>query len=197
MTKIISILSILFALTACNSEDKTPQIDSRHQAKVVDSEVEGLQFQCAGIFEYTDKNGTLGCSHMPIAFMLGQIKLGLLYKIPTDSTIFPQDIANVPRTDGNDENVIKIVTILQSLDEDQNPENGIKIPLEVHQKLTTFIDIKQTNLAEIEELIEAQLGRDINFTEPNKALLHLNRSMKRYNLPPLQSRILEDFNATN
>lgn len=197
MKKIFSILSLLFLLTACNTEDRIAQVDNEHKAKVVDSEVEGLQFQCAGIFDYTDKNGTLGCSHMPIAFMVGQIKLGLLYKMPKDSTIFPQDIADVPRTDGDDKNVIKILTILQSLDEDKNPENGIKIPLEVHQKLTTFIDIKKMNLAEIEELIEAQLGRDINFTEPNKALLHLNRSMKRYNLPPLQSRILEDFNTTN
>ena len=171
------------------------EVAEEHSAKVIDSEVNGLEYQCAGIFKYTDKNGTLSCNHMPIAFMLGQIKLGLLYEIPQDSIILPQDIANVPREDADNENVIKILTILQSLDSDQNPENGITIPKEIGKKLTTYIDIKKMNIAEIQELIEAQLGKTIEFKEPQQTLLHLNNSMIRYNLPELKSEILEKFGA--
>ena len=130
---------------------------------------------------------------MPVAFMLGQIKLGLLYEIPQDSLIFPQDIVNVPRENGDDKNLIKVLTLLQSLDEDKNPENGIKIPLEVHKKLTTFIDIKEMEIEEIQELVENQLERNITFKEPVKVLLHLQKSMNRYNLPQLKSKILEEF----
>ena len=187
MKNISFLFFLLFLLSACNIDEQ--------QAKVIDSEVEGLEYQCAGLFYYTDKNGTLTCNHMPIAFMIGQIKLGLLYKLPQDSLILPQDIVAVARENGDDKNVIKILTLLQSLDEDQNPENGIKIPKELHEKLTTFIDIKKMNLAEIQELIESQLEKEVKFKEPQKVLLHLQKSMKRYNLPKLKSKILEEFEA--
>lgn len=187
MKKLFLLLPLLFLFAACNIEE--------HSAKVVDSEVEGLEYQCAGLFEYTDKNGSISCNHMPVAFMLGQIKLGLLYEIPQDSLVLPQDIVNVPRENGDDKNLIKVLTLLQSLDEDQNPENGIKIPLEIHKKLTTFIDIKEMKIEEIQELVEHQLERNITFKEPVKVLLHLQKSMNRYNLPQLKSKILEEFEA--
>ncbi len=185
MRKRFLLLPLLLFLTACNIQEQN--------AKVVDSEVEGLEYHCAGLFKYTDKNGTIYCNHMPVAFMLGQIKLGLLYKLPKDSIILPQDIVNVARTNGDDKNLIKVLTLLQSLDEDQNPENGIKIPREIHQKLTTFIDIQKMELEEIEELIEAQLEQNITFKEPRKVLQHLQKSMNRYQLPKLKSKILEEF----
>ena len=187
MKKLFLLLPLLLLFVACNIEE--------HSAKVVDSEVEGLEYQCAGLFEYTDKNGSISCNHMPVAFMLGQIKLGLLYEIPQDSLVLPQDIVNVPRENGDDKNLIKVLTLLQSLDEDQNPENGIKIPLEIHKKLTTFIDIKEMKIEEIQELVENQLERNITFKEPVKVLLHLQKSMNRYNLPQLKSKILDEFEA--
>lgn len=185
--KKLLLLPLLLLFTACNVQE--------HSAKVVDSEVEGLEYQCAGLFEYTDKNGSISCNHMPVAFMLGQIKLGLLYEIPQDSLVLPQDIVNVPRNNGDDKNLLKVLTLLQSLDEDQNPDNGIKIPRNIHQKLTTFIDIKDMELAEIEELIEDQLEQNITFKEPVKVLQHLQKSMKRYKLPELKSKILEEFES--
>jgi len=187
MKKIYLLFPLLFLFTACNIPEQS--------AKVIDSEVEGLEYQCAGLFNYTDKNGSIHCNHMPVAFMIGQIKLGLLYKLPKDSLILPQDIVNVSRENGDDKNLIKVLSLLQTLDEDQNPENGIKIPREIHKKLNTYIDIKKMNLAEIQELVEAQLGRNIEFKEPPKTLQHLQHSMNRYNLPKLKSKILKEFEA--
>ncbi len=171
---ISSILAIL--LTGCF--EIKPQ-----KAKVVDSEVEGLEYQCTGLIDYTDKNGTLECSHMPIAFLVGEIKLGIIYKIPKDGIILPQDIVNVPRDKVYNKDVIKILTILQSLDSDKNPENGIQITKETRDKLSKLpvIDIKKYSLDEIKELIETQI-EDINFTKPKESILHLNRSMRRYNI---------------
>lgn len=183
--KVIFILfSIILFFSGCNLEEQ--------KAQVVDSEVEGLEFQCTGDSAYTDQNGTISCAHMPIAFMVGQIKLGLLYKIPKDALILPQDIANVSRSNVDDKNVIKILTILQALDEDKNPDNGIKIPLEVHKKLDTFIDIKKMSLAQIEEIMQDQLGDLVTFPEPKDTILHLNRTLKRFKLPPVKSKLLEE-----
>ncbi len=164
-------------------------------AKVIDSEVEGLEYQCAGLSNYTDKNGTATCKHMPLAFKIGEIKLGVIYKMPKDGIILPQDIAKVSRDKIYDKNVIKITTILQSLDEDHNPNNGIKITKEVRDKLSKqFIDIKKESLVDIKDLIESELG-DINFTTAKSSITHLHKSMRKYNIkstPKLdENRLLE------
>ena len=176
MKKILLILTfILLFFTNCKPI-------KQNSAKVIDSEVEGLEYQCMGLMNYTDKNGTLYCSHLPIAFKIGEIKLGIIYKIPQDGIILPQDIAGVSRDDIYNKNVIKITTILQSLDEDNNPENGIKITKEIRDKLSeAFIDIKKESLSEIKEIIETQI-EDINFTNEKQSILHLHKSMKRFNI---------------
>jgi hypothetical protein len=154
----------------------------QNSAQVIDSEVEGLEYQCSGLIKYTDKNGTLTCNHLPLAFKIGEIKLGLLYKMPEDNIILPQDIVGVKRADINSSNVIKVITILQSLDKDKNPENGITITKETRDKLSdTMIDIKEESLEDIKELISSQI-EDINFTDTNSSIKHLNSSMKRFNI---------------
>jgi len=175
---ILALLSIAF--TSCKKQKE-------NIAQVIDSEVEGLEYQCAGLIEYTDKNGMLSCSHLPLAFKVGEIKLGVIYKMPQDNIILPQDIVGVSREDITNKDVIKITTILQSLDSDKNPENGITIAKEVRDKLDVYIDIKKESLSDIKELIESQLSKDINFTTPKDSIIHLNRSMKRYNIKSLST----------
>jgi hypothetical protein len=151
-------------------------------AQVIDSEVEGLEYQCAGLIEYTDTNGTLYCNHFPVAFKIGEIKLGVIYKIPEDGIILPQDIVKVPRDNLTNKDVLKITTILQSLDADKNPENGITITKETRDKLSDImIDIKKESLDNIKELIKSEI-EDINFTDANRTILHLNRTMKRFHI---------------
>jgi len=149
------------------------------QAKVVDSAVEGLEVQCSGLTAFTPKDGSLTCDHMPLGFKLGEIKLGIIYDMPNDGIILPQDIANVSRNDIKNENVRKLLVILQSLDSDGNPENGITITKETREKLSTFVDLQKTSLAELKDLIEAQLGRTV-FKDEKSAVEHLQRSMKKY-----------------
>jgi hypothetical protein len=173
--RLLLLTFIPFLFSACNT---TPQ----RVAKVVDSEVEGIEYQCSGLIGYTDKNGTLTCSHMPLAFKIGEIRLGRIYEIPEDGIILPQDIVNVDRSDVNNTDVIKVLTILQTLDEDKNPENGITITKETRDKLSdVIINVKKENLENIKEIITAQIG-DINFTKPQKSIIHLNRSMRKYNI---------------
>ncbi len=173
--RVLLLSAIAYIFIGCgNPENKI--------AKVVDSEVEGLEYQCAGMIEYTDKNGTLSCAHMPLAFKIGEIRLGHIYKIPTDGIILPQDIVGVDRKNITDKNVLKLTVILQSIDSDKNPENGITISKETRKRLSqTPINIKKMNLDEIKEIMESELG-DLNFTKPVKSLLHLNRSMRRFNI---------------
>jgi hypothetical protein len=64
---------------------------------------------------------------MPVTFKLGDLTLGSVSKMPVDKHIFPQDLLDVDRNDTNNSTVIAMAQLLQSLDCDNNPENGIDI----------------------------------------------------------------------
>ena len=173
---LIFLVFVAFLFNGCQEikESSAQVIDSRY--------VEGLEYQCAGLIEYTDTNGTLYCNHFPVAFKIGEIKLGIIYKMPDDGFILPQDIVKVPRDNLTNKDVIKVTTILQSLDSDKNPKNGIIITKETRDKLSDImIDIKKESLEDIKELIKAQI-EDINFSDVNNSVVDLNRTMKRFNI---------------
>ncbi len=183
MKRVISLSIIALSLfSGCVSvEDK--------KAKVVDSEVEGLEYQCAGLFDYTSKDGELSCRHMPLGFKIGEIRLGKIYKIPQDGIILPQDIVGAKRSDLYNQNVVKLTVLLQSLDADKNPENGITITKETRDKLKLPIQLQKVTLAELEELLETQLGK-IEFRKPKSSLIHLNNSMIRFNIIEPNKRLV-------
>lgn len=171
-----TVIALLIALlfSGCKTGNKVT-------GRVIDSPVEGMEYQCAGLINYTPNDGTVSCKHMPLGFKIGEIRLGSMLKMPSDGYILPQDILGVKRSDVYNENVVKLAVILQSLDSDHNPENGITITKEVREKLKTPINIKKMSLEEIEELIELQLNQPL-FQTPQEAIKHLKRSMKKYKI---------------
>ena len=172
-TVLSSILAIAF-FAGCGEP-------SVKKAKVIDSAVSGLEVQCAGAVDYTPADGSVACLHMPLAFKLGEIKLGMIYDMPEDGIILPQDIVGASRGDITDKNVVKLLVLLQSLDSDKNPENGIEITKETREKLNAFIDLQKTSLDDIKEIVEAQLGETV-FKGKKESIEHLQRSMKQYNI---------------
>jgi len=171
---ILSALSATFAMIIGGC-----QFAKTRSATVVDSVVEGLEYQCAGDVHYTKADGVATCKHMPIGFKVGEIVLGAMKKMPADGIILPQDIVGVKRSNLNNENVKKMTVILQTLDADHNPENGIKITKETRKKLKIYVDLQHTPMDEIKDIIDAQLG-DQNYTSPNQAITHLKHSMRKY-----------------
>ncbi len=185
MKKYLTISIVLASiLSSCsNLEEK--------KAKVIDSEVQGLEYQCAGLVNYTNRDGELTCTHMPLAFKIGELRLGLIYKMPNDGLILPQDIVGADRSDITNKDVIKLSIILQTLDSDKNPNNGITISKESSNKLKLPIELKKVSLSELKELLQTQLG-DIEFREPKKSIYHLNSTMQRFNISEANSN-LEDL----
>jgi len=157
------------------------QSATQKHAKVIDSAVKGLEVQCAGMVHYTAADGSISCLHLPLAFKLGEIKLGMLYDIPKDGIILPQDIVGAQRDNLTNKNVIKLLVLLQSLDADHNPENGITINKTTRDKLNTFIDLKKISLVDLKDLVDAQLG-ETKFKDKKTAIRHLEHSMKQYNI---------------
>ena len=132
--KSLFIISIAFFLASCS-------IGNKQEARVIDSAVEGLEYQCAGEVFYTSKDGLLSCYQTPIGFKVGEVKIGIIKRIPADGIILPQDTVNTSRADLTSDNVKKLTILLQTIDSDNNPENGITIKKEDVAKLDTFIDL--------------------------------------------------------
>jgi len=174
MKKVVfALMFIGFVFNGC--QDVKPQ-----KAKFVDSEVEGVEYMCAGLRKITDKGGNIYCEHTPFAMKIGEIVLGNMEKLPDDGILLPQDLVGANRDDLNNQNVKKLIILLQSLDSDKNPSNGITITKEVRDNLRArVVFLKDLTLEELKSFVESQLG-DIDFVDEVDAINHLKVSMKKY-----------------
>ena len=164
---------------------------SKQSAKVIDSAVDGLEYQCAGDVQFTKSDGSMECYHTPIGFKVGGVIIGSIDKIPADGIVLPQDILNLKRSDIDNDDVKKLTILLQSIDEDANPENGIKITKENTDKLDVFIDLKKIDLETFKELLGNLLEK--NITDETQALKHLQKSMKQLNMPEAEAINLDEI----
>ncbi|MBV1883686.1 MAG: hypothetical protein KUG82_18750 [Pseudomonadales bacterium] len=132
---------VLLCLTACgggseptpadgdSSSDTTPS-DSDEGSSVntgsfVDSAVEGLAYSTETQTGRTNSNGEFNfLDGEIITFRVGQLNLGSAY---ASEFLTPLDLVN--SYDVSEISASNLIRLLQTLDEDLDPENGIKIPL--------------------------------------------------------------------
>ena len=124
--------SLLF-LVGCGGVDlnQTQPITSS-SATISDSQISGLQYICGSHSGFTDDNGTFkyfsDCS--TTTFKIGNIELGSIQNKDIkdkNGTVYPADLLGLDRNDTNNTQLVSMITLLQSLDSDQNPYNGIQI----------------------------------------------------------------------
>ena len=102
---------------------------------LVDSAVANADYDCTADGSYdktTGADGSFTCTNMAqVRFRVGNLVLGEINALPSDKHVFPQDLVGVARDTGvNDARVVAMAQLLQSLDSDGNPENGIAIAQE-------------------------------------------------------------------
>lgn len=119
------LLSLLVACSGGAGGADGPQGSSSPQGRFVDSAVEGLSFQGAGVAGTTDARGTFGYrSGEPVTFSVAGIPLG---SAEGRTVVSPLDlVSGEVRTD--DPRVVNLARFLQSLDENLQPDDGIRIP---------------------------------------------------------------------
>lgn len=103
-----------------------PQFDTNTvlSGRFIDSAVEGARFETATQSGSTDENGTFKyITGEAVSFFIGDILLGT----STGATLITP-LNFVPGSDTNNPQVINILRFVQSLDEDNNPDNGIRLP---------------------------------------------------------------------
>ncbi len=64
-----------------------------------------------------------------VQFRIGKLKIGEIHGLPADNKVFVPDLIGVDRNDSlQNEDVIALAKLLQSIDEDKNATNGIQVP---------------------------------------------------------------------
>ena len=155
----------------------------------IDSPVIGLYYWCDQTLKQTDENGNFNCDTTPIDFYVGNLKIGRLDKIPDDFLVFPQDLVKQPRAAAIHPDVIKMVTLLLSLDVDRDPNNGIYIAYSTVHKLNQIIsqgtDLEDMSLTVLIETLDEIVEENYIFSKRD-AENHILKTMSKTYESPIQ-----------
>ena len=184
--QLLKLLSISLLLTACGSTSSNSNSADNKVGYLIDSAVQGVEYRCGTKIGITASDGKFICPNLPATFYIGSIKLGSIEVLPSDNKVFPQDIIGVSREKVENEAVVKLATLLQSLDNDGNASNGIKITSEIRSNFEreTEIPLKEVHLGELEELYP-----NIKFIDREAVITHLSFSVGNFTI--------DDGNSTN
>lgn len=183
--KLFILIPILVLLASCGSSDKSKSEEKIKTGVFIDSPVANLNFRTesqsgktntAGEFNY--KSGEM------ITFSIGSFDFpSTLAK----ALLTPLDLVGTENI--NDVTVIKIARLLQSLDLDGDPDNGITIGDEAHTILESLqLDLETSSFYDDVEGILADSGSsNDSLVDETEALAHLQNSLDRVNdnTPPV------------
>ena len=160
-----SVLSVvLICLTGCggsNASTNNPETDQQSRLSggvltgtFVDSAVDGVTYHTLTHTGITNNKGrfkyTFGEN---ITFYIGNIFLG---EATGNSYITPIDLVSSSKNDPNNPIVVNILKILQTLDEDNNPDNGITITDDVRARadMLPVLSVGMDDFAENNEVLQ-------------------------------------------
>jgi hypothetical protein len=125
---------------------------------IIDGIIEGIAYETSsGLTGYTNADGSFNyIENDTITFKIGNVILGSIEADTIENNqVFLQDIANVERTDVNDEYVENMAVLLQSFDVDGDAYNGIVITQEMHEAFSgEDFDLETISEEELVMIIE-------------------------------------------
>ena len=139
-----SLLFILFFFIACGGDATTKESLPLKTLYFIDAPVDGIEYECgvrkfrtqAHIINGIERHGVALCRYEPVIFRLGSLVLGTMDKIKHEQEIYPQDLVGISHDNFEDENLLKLSLLLQSLDDDGEISNFITIDEKLKNKIT-------------------------------------------------------------
>lgn len=150
-------------------EDPSTIVTITPNVFVMDSSgINGLKVKCAEVEMMSVLGGGIECFNPPISAYLGELKIGEVAQLPDDGLIFTQDFLGEIRGAIAHLEVTKISMILQSLDEDGEPLNGIALSSKslilLHSHLNAYSSLESLSVEDVEiiinEIIASRLAED-------------------------------------
>lgn len=176
------VMSLTLVWIGCSDDEPVDEIDDTNYLTgvFIDSPVEGLTYVTSDTTGQTDENGTFvyAENENAIEFKLGELSLGI---VSINETITPLDFGGSNATIYTPI-VNNIAALLQSLDSDGDPSNGITIEEAVSEQFQeNSINLISENYAiELLDMINAineELSTNLSFVHPNDAAKHLASSL--------------------
>jgi hypothetical protein len=187
--KISKTLLFLFAafLLSCTTEEVpdepvSPEVPAAPElltGKFMETPVEGLKYRSESQEGVTNSNGEFVYEEGEmVEFFVGDIKIG---EAVGSEKISPVDIAETPNASVNSDEVKNIAAFLQTLDVDNNPQNGVKITAEVVEALpVSMIDFQETVISTLGEIaleVNKNTLANLEVVLPEKATQHLAETL--------------------
>jgi len=190
LIQIIFFVLYILLFTACGGAGH----EAREEKSLyfIDSPTNGINYSCGerqGVTKTVTENsitkqGVIKCVYSPLTLSLGSLHLGTIEDFKDKQRIYPQDL--VPSFNGNfnNEKVLKIAILLQSLD-DRNESRYINISQETKDKIT----ISSLDNLTIEELYKEIKKMGITPITKHQAKIHLILNSNNSNIgkPTIQT----------
>ena len=183
-------------LVGCGSDTATSEDSSLETGYFIDAPVQGLAYETAsGVKGTTDQYGRFQYKKgEKVRFMLGKLEMGEAAP-DQEGLVTPESLA------GADEALkVRLLRVLQALDSDNDPSNGITIPQDVidtlsqlstQKSITEFTEDSQ--LLELDKNLAEALDEDYDGhidVDAQRAEAHFDNSISRW-----QSGIKPDHDA--
>lgn len=166
-------ISSALLLAACGGGDGggSSNNDSAKTGQLIDSAVAGVAYQTPSYSGKTNANGEYHfIDGEAVTFAIGSISFGPL---PAKAVLTPLDLAG--STDITNRKVINIARLLQTLDDDQNPANGIVIPASANPAGLNF----DQDVADFESEVSTLLS--LTLVDESAAMAHLQAELEELN----------------
>ena len=187
--KSVLAVSVVFGLTNCGGGGSAPEGQQGQQpvqkvGHFIDSAVEGIAYKTdSGIKGFTDKDGKYDYKEGDkVTFSIGKLSLGECTP-EINGLVTPKTLSV-----GNNETKVKILRFLQTIDEDRNPSNGIKIAAETSAAFESIVDEKlisdfadDAEILALNGAIKLLMDKDndgIIDVDSESALAHFAQSLK-------------------
>ena len=145
----------------------------------IDSAVEGVQYTSGNISGTTGADGSFKYEEgQPVTFKIGNLTLGSL--TVTNERVFPTDLISGATSETND-SVSLMARVLQTLDADGNPDNGITIDataraaFQQNLSFTADVNALETNITPV--ISGATNQRKASLVETTSAQAHLRNNL--------------------
>lgn len=150
-------LSLLGCGGGSSSSGNTSPTSTVKEAQLIDSAIQGVEYTTNSLSGITDASGTFQYdkTDTTITFKVGSLTLAdfNLSNLNSDGKLLPADIFGVSRDNTTDANLLKFLRVVQSLDNDNNPDNGIFIDDNTKGFLSTTINIKDANISQLQTIM--------------------------------------------
>jgi len=182
MFRVLLLSIFVFLFTACGGGSHEPREEKTLSFQ--DSlPVNGIDYSCGERKGVTKNQGNITCVYSPLTLSLGSLILGTIKNFKNNQKIYSQDLVSSFNGDFNNQELLKISILLQSLNNKQD-KNYINIPIDI-KKLIDFENLKDLTIDKLNQKIINMCITPIN-KEEAKLNLVLNSPSINHGKPKIK-----------